>query len=51
MSDILIGVIVFGLVFGMFLDSQSTNYDSRNDLRFADHVQHPVRLGLLSFFI
>ena len=37
MSDILIGVIVFGLVFGaanilamVFLDSQSTNYDSRN---------------------
>ena len=26
-----------------FLDSQSTNYDSRNDLRFADHVQHPVQ--------
>jgi hypothetical protein len=87
MSDILIGVIVFGLVFGaaifgMFLgresassraegerarqsrnrvnfnqksevrhltsnigclDSQSTNYDSRNDLRFADHVQHPIQ--------
>ncbi len=48
MSDILIGVIIFGLVFGaaifgMFLDSQSTNYDSRNDLRFAHHVQHPVQ--------
>jgi len=48
MSDILIGVIVFGLVFGaaifgMFLDSQSTNYDSRNDLRFVHHVQHPVQ--------
>ena len=64
MSDILIGVIVFGLVFGaaifgMFLDSQSTNYDSPNDLRFAHHVQHPVqkqgrpvpnqRLGLRHF--
>ena len=48
MSDILIGVIVFGLVFGaaifgMFLDSQSTNYDSRNDLRFAHHLQHPFQ--------
>ena len=27
----------------VFLDSQSTNYDSRNDLRFAHHVQHPVQ--------
>jgi len=27
----------------VFLDSQSTNYDSRNDLRFARHVQHPVQ--------
>jgi hypothetical protein len=48
MSDILIGAIVFGLVFGaaifgMFLDSQPTNYDSRNDLRFAHHLQHPVQ--------
>src|SRR5207248_7717604 len=48
MSDILIGAILFGLVFGaaifgMFLDSQSTNYDSRNDLRFADHIRHPVQ--------
>ena len=27
----------------VFLDSQSTNYDSRNALRFAHHVQHPVQ--------
>jgi hypothetical protein len=27
----------------VFLDSQSTNYDSRNDLRFAHYVQHPVQ--------
>jgi hypothetical protein len=65
MSDILIGVIVFGLVFsaaifGMFLDSQSTNCVSHNDLRFAHHVQHPAQeqgrpvpkrsLGQRSFF-
>jgi len=48
MSDILFGVIVFGLVFGaaifgMFLDSQSTNYDSPNDLRFAHHLRPPVQ--------
>jgi hypothetical protein len=24
-------------------DSQSTNYDSRNDLRFAYHFQYPVQ--------
>jgi hypothetical protein len=27
----------------VFLDSQFTNYDSRNDLRFAHHIQHPVQ--------
>jgi hypothetical protein len=27
----------------VFLDSQSTNYDSPNDLRFAHHVQHSVQ--------
>jgi len=27
----------------VFLDSQSTNYVSRNDLRFAHHIQHPVQ--------
>src|SRR6266481_7787941 len=27
----------------VFLDSQSTNYDSRNDLRFAHHIQNPVQ--------
>src|SRR6266513_5881401 len=27
----------------VFLDSQSTNYVSRNDLRFAHHLQHPVQ--------
>jgi len=27
----------------VFLDSQSTNYDPRNELRFAHHVQHPVQ--------
>ena len=27
----------------VFLDSQSTNYDSRNDLRFTHHIRHPVQ--------
>jgi len=42
MSDILIGVIVFGLVFGAAIFGMFLDYDSRNDLRFAHHVQHPV---------
>ncbi len=27
----------------VLLDSRSTNYDSRNDLRVAHHLQHPVQ--------
>src|SRR3954454_11941611 len=30
----------------VFLGSQSTNYDSRNDLRFAHHVQHPSLISI-----
>jgi len=32
-------VAVANMLAMVFLDSQSTNYDSRNDLRFAHHVQ------------
>jgi hypothetical protein len=31
----------------VFLDSQFTNYDSRNDLRFAHHVQHPSLISIV----
>jgi hypothetical protein len=36
-------VAVANMLAMVLLDSQSTNYDSRNDLRFTDHVQHPVQ--------
>jgi hypothetical protein len=36
-------VAVANMLAMVFLDSQSTNYDPRNDLRFAHHVQHPVQ--------
>ena len=32
-------VAVANMLAMVFLDSQFTNYDSRNDLRFAHHVQ------------